>query len=231
MTYSLDAFQNGQVVLVDKPIGWTSFQVVNKIRWLLCRQYGIKKIKVGHAGTLDPLATGLLLVCTGKMTKQIQDFVGADKAYTGTICLGATTPSYDLETTIEPQSNPSHLRKEDLIAATATFRGHIKQKPPLFSAIKQKGKRLYEHARAGEHVDVPDRDIIIHQFEITSIELPDVGFKIQCGKGTYIRSIAHDYGQVLGVGGYLKKLCRTAIGTHTLAQAISIETFEKNIQS
>jgi tRNA pseudouridine55 synthase len=231
MTYSLDAFQNGQVVLVDKPIGWTSFQVVNKIRWLLCRQYGIKKIKVGHAGTLDPLATGLLLVCTGKMTKQIQDFVGADKAYTGTICLGATTPSYDLETTIEPQSNPSHLRKEDLIAATATFRGHLKKNPPLFTQKKKKPTRLYEHARAGEHVDVPDRDIIIHQFEITSIELPDVGFEIQCGKGTYIRSIAHDYGQVLGVGGYLKKLCRTAIGTHTLAQAISIETFEKNIQS
>ena len=155
--YTLDNFQNGQILLVNKPLEWTSFQVVNKIHWLIRKQYDIKKIKVGHAGTLDPLATGLLLICTGKKTKEIQGLIGTDKTYTGTICLGATTPSYDLETAVIPQSDPSGLNEKELKDATKTFLGRIQQKPPIFSAIKQKGKRLYEHARAGEKVAILGR--------------------------------------------------------------------------
>ena len=229
--YTLDDFQNGQVLLVDKPLEWTSFQVVNKIHWLIRKQYSIKKLKVGHAGTLDPLATGLLLICTGKKTKQIQELMGADKTYTGTICLGATTPSYDLETEVIHQSDPSNLSEQELKDATKEFQGRIQQKPPIFSAIKQKGKRLYEHARAGEQVNISAREVIVHEFEITKISLPEVTFRIRCGKGTYIRSIANDFGQALGVGGYLKSLCRTAIGNYALADSISIDTFERNLKA
>ena len=228
---TLDDFQNGQVLLIDKPLEWTSFQVVNKIHWLIRKQYHIKKIKVGHAGTLDPLATGLLLICTGKKTKQIQELMGADKTYTGTICLGATTASYDLETEVIPHTNPYSVTEQQLKIASKQFLGHIQQKPPIFSAIKQKGKRLYEHARTGEKVNIPSREVIIHEFEITKINLPEVTFRIRCGKGTYIRSIANDFGEVLGVGGYLKSLCRTAIGNNTLADSISIDTFERNLKA
>ena len=231
MMYNLDDFQNGQILLVDKPLKWTSFQVVNKIRWLIRKQYGIKKIKVGHAGTLDPLATGLLLICTGKKTKQIQELMGTNKTYTGTICLGATTPSYDLEKEVILKSDPSCLSKQELKDATKQFLGHIQQKPPIFSAIKHKGKRLYEHARAGEQVNIQSREVIIHEFDITNINLPDLKFRIRCGKGTYIRSIANDFGEVLGVGGYLKSLCRTAIGNHTIADSMSIDTFERNLKA
>ena len=227
--YQLDDFQNGQVLLVNKPLEWTSFQVVNKIHWLLRKRFDIKKIKVGHAGTLDPLATGLLLVCTGKKTKLIQNLIATDKTYTGTICLGATTPSYDLETEVIPQSDPTKLTEKDIKHATRRFIGNIQQKPPLFSAIKRKGKRLYEHARAGEQVEIKSREVIVYDFEITNITLPNVAFQIRCGKGTYIRSIAHDFGQDLGVGGYLKSLCRTTIGNHNLSDSITIETFEKNL--
>ena len=229
--YNLNDFQNGQVLLVDKPLEWTSFQVVNKIHWLIRKQYNIKKIKVGHAGTLDPLATGLLLICTGKKTKQIQQLVSADKTYTGTICLGATTPSYDLETEVILRDNPFSLTEQQLKIASEQFLGNIQQKPPIFSAIKQKGKRLYEHARAEEKVNIQSREVIIHEFKITKINLPDVAFRIRCGKGTYIRSIANDFGEVLGVGGYLKSLCRTAIGNHTLADSMSIDTFERNLKA
>jgi len=229
--YTPDDFQNGQVLLVDKPLEWTSFQVVNKIHWLIRKQYNIKKIKVGHAGTLDPLATGLLLICTGKKTKQIQELIGADKTYTGTICLGATTPSYDLETEVIPHANPSSLTEQQLKIASEQFLGSVQQKPPIFSAIKQKGKRLYEHARAGEQVNIQSREVIVHEFEITKINLPDVAFRIRCGKGTYIRSIANDFGQALGVGGYLKRLCRTAIGNYTLSDSMSIETFKRNLKA
>ena len=229
--YTLDDFQNGQVLLVDKPLKWTSFQVVNKIHWLIRKQYNIKKIKVGHAGTLDPLAKGLLLICTGKKTKQIQELMGADKTYTGTICLGATTASYDLETEVIPHTNPSSVTEQQLKIASKQFLGHIQQKPPIFSAIKQKGKRLYEHARTGEKVNIPSREVIIHEFEITKINLPEVAFRIRCGKGTYIRSIANDFGEVLGVGGYLKSLCRTAIGNHTLVDSMSIDIFERNLKA
>ena len=229
--YTLDDFQNGQVLLVDKPLEWTSFQVVNKIHWLIRKQYDIKKIKVGHAGTLDPLATGLLLICTGKKTKQIQELMGADKTYTGTICLGATTSSFDLETEVIPHTNPSSVTEQQLKIASKQFLGHIQQKPPIFSAIKQKGKRLYEHARTGEKVNIPSREVIIHEFEITKINLPEVAFRIRCGKGTYIRSIANDFGEVLGVGGYLKSLCRTVIGKYTLVDSMSIDTLERNLKS
>ena len=229
--YTLDDFQNGQVLLVDKPLKWTSFQVVNKIHWLIRKQYDIKKIKVGHAGTLDPLATGLLLICTGKKTKQIQELMDADKTYIGTICLGATTTSYDLETEVIPHANPSLVTEQQLKIASKQFLGHIQQKPPIFSAIKQKGKRLYEHARAGEQVNIQSREVIIHEFDITNINLPDLKFRIRCGKGTYIRSIANDFGEVLGVGGYLKSLCRTAIGNHTIADSMSIDTFERNLKA
>ena len=229
--YTLDDFQNGQVLLVDKPLEWTSFQVVNKIHWLIRKQYDIKKIKVGHAGTLDPLASGLLLICTGKKTKQIHELMGADKTYTGTICLGATTPSYDLETQVIPHANPSSVTEKQLKITSEQFLGRIQQKPPIFSAIKQRGKRLYEHARVGEQVNIESREVIVHEFEITKINMPEVAFRIRCGKGTYIRSIANDFGEVLGVGGYLKSLCRTAIGDHTLADSMSIDTFERNLKA
>jgi tRNA pseudouridine55 synthase len=229
--YTLDDFQNGQVLLVDKPLEWTSFQVVNKIHWLIRKQYDIKKIKVGHAGTLDPLATGLLLVCTGKKTKEIQKLMGAAKTYTGTICLGAITPSYDLETEVINQSDPSNVSEKELKDAAKQFLGRIQQKPPVFSAIKQKGKRLYEHARAGEQVTIKSREVTIYEFEITKIRLPDVMFRIRCGKGTYIRSIANDFGEVLGVGGYLKSLSRTAIGNYHLDDSMSIDTFERNFKA
>ncbi|MDC3079179.1 tRNA pseudouridine(55) synthase TruB [Flavobacteriaceae bacterium] len=227
--YQLDDFQSGQILLVNKPLEWTSFQVVNKIHWLLRKRFDIKKIKVGHAGTLDPLATGLLIVCTGKKTKQIQNLIATDKTYTGTICLGATTPSYDLETEVVPKSDPTKLTEEDINHATRRFVGNIQQKPPLFSAIKQKGKRLYKHARAGERVEIKSREVIVYDFEITKINLPIVAFRIRCGKGTYIRTIAHDFGQALGVGGYLKSLCRTATGNHNLSDSVTIETFEKSL--
>jgi tRNA pseudouridine55 synthase len=229
--YTLDDFQNGQVLLVDKPLEWTSFQAVNKIHWLIRKQYDIKKIKVGHAGTLDPLATGLLLVCTGKKTKEIQKLMGAAKTYTGTICLGATTPSYDLETEVINQSDPSNVSEKELKDAAKQFLGRIQQKPPIFSAIKQKGKRLYEHARVGEQVTIKSREVTIYEFEITKIRLPDVMFRIRCGKGTYIRSIANDFGEVLGVGGYLKSLSRTAIGNYHLNDSMSIDTFERNLKA
>ncbi len=229
--YTLDDFQQGQILLVNKPLVWTSFQVVNKIHWLLRKKFDIKKIKVGHAGTLDPLATGLLLVCTGKKTKQIQNLIQADKTYTGTICLGATTPSYDLETAVIPRSDPTKLTKEKIFQAAGQFVGNIQQKPPLFSAVKHQGKRLYEFARAGEKIEIKSREVIVYDFEILDINLPDIAFQIRCGKGTYIRSIAHDFGQVLGVGGYLKSLCRTAIGVHKLSDSITIETLEKNLEA
>ena len=157
--------------------------------------------------------------------------MGANKTYTGTICLGATTPSYDLEKEVILKSDPSCLSKQELKDATKQFLGHIQQKPPIFSAIKHKGKRLYEHARAGEQVNIQSREVIIHEFDITNINLPDLKFRIRCGKGTYIRSIANDFGEVLGVGGYLKSLCRTAIGNHTIADSMSIDTFERNLKA
>ncbi|UAB82142.1 tRNA pseudouridine(55) synthase TruB [Marixanthomonas sp. SCSIO 43207] len=224
-------FKNGQVLLIDKPLNWTSFQVVNKIRWLIKKQFGIKKIKVGHAGTLDPLATGLLILCTGKFTKKIETLQAQEKEYTGTFTLGATTPSYDLETEIDHRFDITEITSENIYEATNQFIGDIQQQPPVFSALKKEGKRLYEYARAGEKVEIPSRTVHISAFEITRIELPEVDFRVACSKGTYIRSLAHDFGKALKNGAHLSALKRTKIGDFSVENAITIEDFEKNLQA
>lgn len=222
-------FVQGQVILIDKPLNWTSFQVVNKVRWLIRKHYGLKKLKVGHAGTLDPLATGLLILCTGSMTKSIESFQGQEKKYIGRLKLGATTPSYDLETQVDQTFEYAHVSTEMLHATTEQFTGKILQKPPIFSAIKQDGKRLYSLAREGKTTEVPEREISIEEFQITHIALPEVEFAVRCSKGTYIRSLAHDYGQALESGAHLTALRRTAIGHFTVLEAMSIEDFETSL--
>lgn len=217
---TLEDFKEGQVLLIDKPLEWTSFQVVNKLRWHIKQQFKIKKIKVGHAGTLDPLATGLLIICTGKFTKKITDYQAQTKEYTGTIILGATTPSFDLETEINQTFTISHLNDKLIKEMTKQFIGEIDQKPPIFSAIKKDGKRLYELARKGETTEIKSRKVTIHDFEITNIDLPKVDFRIVCSKGTYIRSIANDFGEALNCGGHLSKLRRTKIGDFSVADAV-----------
>jgi len=216
---------NGQILPIDKPLNWTSFQVVNKLRWAIRKAYNIKKIKVGHAGTLDPLATGLLMICTGKMTRQIDTFQGQIKEYTGTIVLGSTTPSYDLETDIDKTFPTNHITDGLIYETTKQFVGDIEQLPPVYSAIKKDGKRLYEFARAGEHVKVKPRIITINQFEITGIKGLEVDFRVVCSKGTYIRSLAHDFGKALSSGAHLSILRRTKIGDFNVNNARSIEGF------
>lgn len=223
-------YKNGQVILIDKPLEWTSFQVVNKVRWLIRKQFNLKKIKVGHAGTLDPLATGLLILCTGKFTKQIETYQAQHKEYTGIITLGATTPSYDLETEIDNRFEIGSISEENIRNTTKQFVGDIQQQPPVFSALKKEGKRLYEYARAGEVVEIPSRQIHISSFEITKINMPEVSFKVACSKGTYIRSLAHDFGKALDNGAHLSALRRTKIGDFSVNNAISIEAFEKSIK-
>lgn len=226
-----EAFTEGQILLVDKPLQWSSFQAVNKIKWSLKKHLGLKKIKVGHAGTLDPLATGLLIICTGKFTKRIMELQGMEKEYTGTFYIGATTPSYDLETGVDNTYPTAHI-SENLIKETVTqFTGEIDQKPPIFSAIKKDGKRLYEHARKGEEVVIASRKTTIYKFEITRIALPEIDFRVVCSKGTYIRSLAHDYGRALQSGGHLIALRRTKIGQFSVEDAITPENFENDIQS
>lgn len=218
-------FQSGQVLLIDKPLTWTSFQAVNKLRWEIRQAFNIKKIKVGHAGTLDPLATGLLIICTGKMTKQINTFQGQDKEYTGTFVLGSTTPSYDLETKIDHTFPIDHISETSIHNATAQFIGDIEQYPPIFSALKKDGKRLYEYARAGEDVEIKPRTIQISEFEITKIDKNNIHFRVVCSKGTYIRSLAHDFGKALNSGAHLSVLRRTKIGDFDVNNAISPEDF------
>jgi tRNA pseudouridine55 synthase len=225
-----EKFLNGEVILVDKPFNWTSFQVVNKIRWMIKTTLGIKKIKVGHAGTLDPLASGLLILCTGKMTKQIEQFMGQEKEYVGTFSLGATTPSYDLETEINQYFPIEHIDKKLLENTLTQFTGIIDQQPPVFSALKKEGKRLYEFAREGQEVEVPSRKVTIRNFEITQINFPEIDFKVNCSKGTYIRSLAHDFGKSLNSGAYLSLLRRTRIGKYSIDNAIQIEDFEKLLE-
>lgn len=229
--FSEEAFKEGQVLLLDKPLNWTSFQVVNKVRWLIRKNCGIKKIKVGHAGTLDPLATGLLIICTGKFTKRIEEFQAQEKEYTGTITLGATTPSYDLETEIDQTFSLDGISEEDLLATAKTFLGEIDQYPPVFSAVKKDGKRLYEYARKGKEVEVSSRKITIHDFELTRKELPEVDFRVSCSKGTYIRSLAHDFGAKLNNGGHLSALRRTKIGEFDVKNAMQLEDFETQIKA
>lgn len=219
-------YKDGQVLLFDKPLEWSSFQLVNKVRWLIRKNLEIKKIKVGHAGTLDPLASGLMIICTGKFTKRINEFMGQAKTYTGTFFLGATTPSYDLETEVNQEFPIAHITNEAIHAFAKANTGIIQQRPPVFSALKKDGKRLYEYARAGEAVDIPLRETEIHSFEITRIELPEVDFKVSCSKGTYIRSLAHDFGQGLGSGAHLTALRRTKIGDFDVDNAQSISDFE-----
>jgi tRNA pseudouridine55 synthase len=230
LTYTKEAFLAGQLLLIDKPLEWTSFQVVNKIRWVIRKTYGIKKIKVGHAGTLDPLATGLMLICTGKMTKQIEQFMGMDKAYTGTLQLGATTPSYDLETEVSERKPVHHISAEMVEHTRAQFLGNIQQKPPLHSAIKKDGKRLYTLARASETTEIPTREITISTFDLTTVRLPDVSFSVSCSKGTYIRSLAHDFGQALGCGAHLTSLRRTTIGNYSLSDSLTLDDFLNTLE-
>lgn len=220
----------GQTLLIDKPLGWTSFQAVNKLKHSLIRDFKLpKKFKIGHAGTLDPLASGLLIICTGKFTKRITDIQAQAKEYTGTITVGATTPSYDLETEVDAAFPTEHITSELIQETVKQFLGEIDQKPPVFSAIKKEGKRLYEYARAGVEIEITARKTSIYEFEITKINLPEIDFRIKCSKGTYIRSLAFDFGKALYSGGYLSSLCRTKIGEFKLENAISPEEFINRI--
>ena len=223
-------FLNGQILLIDKPLHWTSFQAVNKLKYVLINKVGLpKKFKIGHAGTLDPLASGLLLVCTGKFTKRITELQGQAKEYTGTFYIGATTPSYDLETEIDETFKTSHIDETVIHETVKQFLGEIDQKPPIFSAIKKDGVRLYEHARAGETVEIASRKTTIHEFEITRIALPEVDFRVVCSKGTYIRSLAYDFGKAMDSGAHLTVLRRTKIGEYDVLNAIDVTLFEDSI--
>jgi tRNA pseudouridine55 synthase len=222
-------FLEGQLLLIDKPLTWTSFQAVNALKWAIRKKFDLKKIKIGHAGTLDPLASGLLLVCTGKYTKKIADLQGREKEYTGTITLGATTPSYDLETAVDHTFPTAHITEAAIHKAAEMFLGEIQQLPPVFSALKKDGKRLYEHARKGTEVEITPRTVNISIFEITGIEMPEVHFRVVCGKGTYIRSLAYDFGRVLGSGAHLSALRRTKIGDHHVDNAISPVDFQDEL--
>jgi len=213
-------FLNGQLLLIDKPLGWTSFQAVNKIKWVIRKKFDLKKIKIGHAGTLDPLATGLLLICTGKFTKKITELQGQAKEYTGTFTLGATTPSFDLETKVNETFPIDHITEQLIHETTKIFVGDIEQVPPVFSALKKDGKRLYEYAREGKEVEIKKRNVTISHFEITKINLPKVEFKVVCSKGTYIRSLAHDFGKALQSGAHLSSLKRTKIGDYNVNKAL-----------
>ena len=223
-------YKNGQVLLIDKPLNWTSFQVVNKLRWEIRQRFNIKKIKVGHAGTLDPLATGLLIICTGKQTKEIHVYQGQIKEYTGTFTIGATTPSYDLETEVDKMYPIEHITEALLHETTKQFIGDIQQKPPIFSAIKKDGKRLYELARKGETTEIKARTVSITEFEITKINLPEVEFRVVCSKGTYIRSLAYDFGLALNSGGHLSALRRTKIGDFAVENGVSVEGFIEDLK-
>ncbi len=224
-------FLEGQVILIDKPLTWSSFQAVNKLKYILKRKFDLpKKFKIGHAGTLDPLATGLLIICTGKFTKKIAEIQAQAKEYTGTITIGATTPSYDLETEVNATFPTEHITESLILETTKQFIGEIDQKPPVFSAIKKDGKRLYEHARAGEEIEVASRKTTIYEFEITRIALPEIDFRVKCSKGTYIRSLAYDFGNALNSGGHLTVLRRTKIGDYSVTNGVLPEEFEKNLE-
>lgn len=221
--------ENGCALLINKPYTWTSFQVVNKMKYFIKHKYGIKKIKIGHAGTLDPLASGLLIVCVGKFTKKIDEFQASEKEYTGTFRLGATTPCYDLEKPIDHIYPYDHISEEDILLAAKQFTGVIDQVPPIFSAVWVNGKRAYELARENKDIELKSKQITISEFEITRINLPDIDFRIVCSKGTYIRSIARDFGITLNSGAHLTSLTRTRIGSFLLEDAMEINEFETSI--
>ena len=224
-------FLEGEVLLINKPLHWTSFQLVNKLRWLIKRKLGIKKIKVGHAGTLDPLASGLMIICTGKKTKEISQHQAAEKEYIATLKLGATTPSYDGETEETYFYPTKHVSKELIISVCNRFVGEIEQAPPIFSAIKVKGKKLYESARKGNKVEIKPRIIRIKELEIINIDLPYIKLRVACSKGTYIRSLANDLGKAMNTGAWLCELQRTKIGLNSLKNAIDVNDFQQMIKS
>ena len=217
--------QNGAILLVDKPLRWTSFDVVNKIKYEIRNKTGCKKFKIGHAGTLDPLATGLLIICIGKFTKQIPDFQQQKKQYEGTFTIGATTASHDLEKIPEHFKPYAHLSEEDILSAVHQFRGSIQQFPPLFSAVRIDGKRAFEYARKEKEVAIQSKEVTIYSFDIKRIALPEIDFEIVCSKGTYIRSIARDLGNILGCGAYLSCLRRTKIGDFSVNDALDMTPF------
>ncbi len=216
-------FAAGCLILVDKPKGWTSFDVVNKLRWKIRKKLGLKRFKVGHAGTLDPMATGLLCICTGKWTKRLQELQGLDKRYTGTIQLGGTTPSYDAETAVDEEFPTEHITTDALLAAAAELTGDLQQLPPIYSAIKVDGQPLYKRARQGELIEVKPRAVRVDDFTVTDIRPTEVDFDITCGKGTYIRSLAYDLGKAVKSGGYLTALRRTEVGPYAIEGAWSVE--------
>ena len=220
-------FEEGEILLVDKPLRWTSFDVVNSIRTFLKIEFRLKKIKIGHAGTLDPLATGLLILCTGRMTKRIEEFKEFDKEYTGTFTIGTTTPSFDLETEVDQTFPYDHISEEIIGNAVQRLIGSYDQLPPVFSAKKINGKRAYEYARKDQEVIMVTKRVSVPEFEITSVQLPVIGFRIVCSKGTYIRAIARDFGLLLNCGAHLSSLCRTRIGPYLLKNAHSPEELKK----
>ena len=219
-------FAEGALLLINKPYRWTSFDVVSKIR----NSFKPLKLKVGHAGTLDPLATGLLIICTGKLTKKIDEYQAQEKEYTGTMILGATTPSYDLETEADSTFDTAALTQEQILNNCAQFRGDISQFPPAHSAIKMDGERSYMKARRGETIELRSREVTVTEFEITRIELPEVDFRVGCSKGTYIRSLVHDFGKTLNNGAYLSRLCRTRIGEFRLEDAHEVMEMVNHIR-
>ena len=224
-----DDILKGRMLLFDKPLMWTSFDVVKYIRKLLTSKFKIKKIKVGHAGTLDPLASGLLIICIGKFTKRISEYQKKTKTYTGKFKLGETTPSYDGETKVNETFSYNHIREIDLINLSKKFKGKIMQKPPIFSALKKNGKRMYEYARENKEIKIEEREIIIYDFEIINFSSPYVEFKIKCSKGTYIRSLANDFGKKLKSGAYLKYLERYSIGEYNINNSLTIDSVSKLI--
>ena len=224
-------FIKGEVLLIDKELGWTSFDVVKSIRGSLQKVHNIRRFKVGHAGTLDPLATGLLLVCTGKATKTIDELQAQEKVYTGSIFIGATTPSFDKETEIDHEFPIEHITEELLHSTAQSFEGEIEQTPPMFSAIKIKGKRAYEYARNDQEVEIKSRKINVYYFKITKIEMPEVHFEVKCSKGTYIRSLARDYGIALNSGAYLSSLRRNKIGSYSVDDAIRVSQMKDLIHA
>ncbi|WP_346855223.1 tRNA pseudouridine(55) synthase TruB [uncultured Draconibacterium sp.] len=222
-------FLAGEILLFDKELEWTSFDVVNRVRYILCRKLGIKKMKVGHAGTLDPLATGLVILCTGKATKKIEELQLGEKEYLASIKIGATTPSFDLETEEDSTSDYSHVTREKLEAAVQKFIGEIDQTPPVFSAVKVKGRRAFDYARNGEDVKLSAKRIVIDKIDIEKFDLPEVKLRITCGKGTYIRALARDIGEELQCGAYLTALERTRIGDYSINDAFKVNYFLENL--
>ena len=221
--------KEGELILIDKELNWTSFDVVNKIRYAIKKKFDIKKIKVGHAGTLDPLATGLLIICCGKMTKSINNFSAMNKTYSGKITIGSTTPSYDLETKPNVHYPVDHINEKLILKTAKKFVGKIFQTPPMFSAIKKDGVRLYNLARQGKEIKIDKREVSIDSFEITSFNLPEISFNVTCSKGTYIRSLAHDFGKELNSGAHLSELRRIKIGDYSVKDSVKVMDFIRGI--